>query len=99
MSYADRAAGHRRQSGVNAAELRCTEPSSRGTYTGSVSVPAGAIVLDVQVPAVALWTATTSAVLKVGDAADDDGFWTAVDLKATDLLLNEGLSFAARGST
>lgn len=65
-----------------------------GTYSASVSLPAGAIVTDVIVHGVALWNAGTSAVLKVGDAADDDGFYTAVDLKATDLLAGESLSFA-----
>ena len=79
-------------------ELTFTEDGA-GTYTGTVAVPAGATVLDVQVHAVALWAAATSASLEVGDATDADGFWTAVNLKATDLLAGEGLTFAARGST
>lgn len=80
-------------------EVAFTETAGAGTYTGAVAVPEGATVLDVLIQAIALWAATTSAVMKVGDAADDDGFWTAVDLKATDLLAGEGLGFAARGST
>lgn len=78
-------------------EVTFTETTGAGTYTGSVAVPAGATILDVVVHAVALWDTTTSATLKVGDAADDDGFFTAVDLKATDLLAGESLSLEAPG--
>ena len=78
------------------AERSFTE-NGAGTYTGSVSLPAGATLIDIIVNGVALWTAATSAVLKVGDAADDDGFYTAVDLKATDLLAGESLSLTAPG--
>lgn len=82
---------------VEAVEVTFTETTGAGTYTGAVTVPAGATVLDVIVNGVALWTATTSATLKVGDAADDDGYYTAVDLKATDLLAGESISFALAG--
>lgn len=34
--------------------------------------------------------------MKVGDT-DDDGFYTGIDLKATDLLAGESLSFALAG--
>lgn len=82
---------------VEAHEVTFTETTGAGTYTGSVSVPAGATILDIIVNGVALWTATTSATLKVGDVADDDGYYTAVDLKATDLLAGESISFALAG--
>jgi hypothetical protein len=82
---------------IVADEVTFTETTGAGTYTGSVSVPAGATILDVIVNGVALWTATTSATLKVGDVADDDGYYTGVDLKATDLLAGESLSFALAG--
>lgn len=78
-------------------EVTFTETTGAGVYTGSVSVPAGATILDIQVHGIALWTATTSAVMKVGDVADDDGFYTAVDLKATDLLAGEVLRFGSSG--
>jgi len=65
-----------------------------GTYTGTVVIPAGATLIDVIVHADALWTAGTSATLIVGDTVDDDGIYTAVDLKATDLLAAESLSIA-----
>lgn len=70
-----------------------------GTYDADFQIPIGATILDVQIDGVALWTAATSASLEIGDAADPDGFWTAIDLKATDLLAGEGLSFAKTGST
>ena len=78
------------------AERSFTE-NGAGTYTASVDVPAGATILDIIVNGVALWAAATSAVLKVGDAADDDGFYTAVNLKATDLLAGESISFSHQG--
>lgn len=73
-----------------------TETTGAGTYTGSVTVPAGATLLDIIIDGIALWTATTSATLKVGDT-DDDGYFIDVDLKATDLLAGESLSFALAG--
>ncbi len=69
-----------------------------GVYTGSLTLPANALILDIIVNAEALWTAATSAVLNVGDATDDDGFFTAVDLKATDLLAGESISFVHSGT-
>ena len=81
---------------LHSSEVTFTE-NGAGTYTGSVSVPAGATLVDIIVHAVALWTAATSAVMKVGDVADDDGFFTAVDLKATDLLAGESIDFSHTG--
>ena len=68
-----------------------------GTYTGSVVLPAGSTLLDIVVHAEALWTAATSASLEVGDTADPDGFFTAVNLKATDLLAGESINFVSTG--
>lgn len=68
-----------------------------GTYTGTVALPAGAVVVDIIVHAIALWAAATSAEMIVGDAVDDNGFFTGVDLKATDLLAGESISFAQTG--
>lgn len=66
-----------------------TETTGAGTYTGTISLPAGARIIDIGVDGIALWTATTSASLIVGDGADPDGFFVATDLKATDLLAGE----------
>ena len=82
---------------VQVAEATITETTGAGTYTASITVPAGATILDIQVRSTALWTATTSATLKVGDAADDDGWYTGVDLKATDLLVGEVIRFESPG--
>ncbi len=68
-----------------------------GTYTGAVAIPAGATILDIAIHGDVLWAAGTSATLKVGDAADDDGFFTGVNLKATDLLAGESISFDNAG--
>lgn len=81
---------------VVAEEVTFTETTGAGTYTGSAALPAGATLLDIIINGVALWTATTSATLKVGDT-DDDGYYIDVDLKATDLLAGESLSFALAG--
>ena len=82
--------------GICAEERTFTE-NGAGTYTGSVTVPAGATILDVIVHATALWDAASSATMIVGDAADNDGIYTGVNLKATDLLAGESLSFAQSG--
>jgi hypothetical protein len=81
---------------VEAHEVTFTEDGA-GTYTGSVNVPAGAILIDIIVNGVALWAAGSSATMSVGDAANDDGYYTAVNLKATDLLAGESISFALAG--
>jgi len=81
---------------IQAKEVTFTEAGA-GTYTGSVSLPAGSTVIDVIVHAVALWTAGTSAAMIVGDVTDPNGFFDAVNLKATDLLAGESISFAHTG--
>jgi hypothetical protein len=68
-----------------------------GTYTASVTVPANSWIIDIRVYGVALWNSATSAALKVGDATVTDGWYTAVDLLATDLLADEVLSFDSAG--
>lgn len=60
-----------------------------GTYTGTIALPAGSRIIDIGVDGQALWDAATSASMIVGDGADDNGFFTATDLKATDLLVGE----------
>ena len=82
---------------VVAAEVTFTETAGAGTYTGSVAVPAGATIHDIIISGVALWDNAGACTLKVGDATDDDGYYTAVNLKATDLLAGETLSFALAG--
>jgi hypothetical protein len=82
---------------VVAKRINFSETAGAGTYTGSITLPANAVLIDIIIHATALWTATTSATMKVGDAGNDAGFYTAIDLKATDLLAGESLSFAQAG--
>jgi hypothetical protein len=88
------------QAGVNdriiAEERTFTETDGAGVYTGTVSLPAGATLLDIIVNGVALWNNAGACTMKVGDT-DDDGYFTAIDLKATDLLAGESLSFSHAG--
>ena len=64
-----------------------------GVYSISTIIPAGAYIQDIQVHTDTLWDSDTSATLIVGDSDDDNGFYTGVNAKATDLVANEGLSF------
>lgn len=70
--------------------VRFIENGAGTSYVGTIPVPAGAIVHSIKVIAEVLWNGT-SASLKVGDTADDDGYFASVDLKATDLLVGEVL--------
>lgn len=82
---------------IQAKEVTFTEVAGSGVYTGSVNLPAGATLVDIIVHAVALWTAETSAAMIVGDVADPNGVFDAIDLKAADLLAGESISFSATG--
>lgn len=84
------------QGGVIAKQVLFTENATATTHTGSVVIPAGSTLIDIIVTNKALWTGGT-ATMKVGDAVDDDGYFTGIDLKATDLVLGEVLT--ASGST
>lgn len=79
------------------AETVTFQAAGAGTVTGSVALPAGASVLDIIVDGVTLWNAATSATMIVGDAGDADGFFTGVNLKATDLLAGESISLDQAG--
>jgi len=68
-----------------------------GVYSISCIIPAGSYIQDVQVHADTLWDSGTSATLIVGDSDDDNGFYTGVNAKATDLVANEVLSFGHDG--
>lgn len=74
-----------------------TETTGAGVYTGSVPVPADATILDIQIRSPVLWTATTSALMDVGDVATPTGWYVQINLKATDLLLGEVIKFDKSG--
>lgn len=82
--------------GIVAEERTFTEIGGALTYTASVALPAGATLLDIIINGVALWDNAGAVTMKVGDT-DDDGYYTAINLKATDLLAGESLSFALAG--
>jgi hypothetical protein len=71
-----------------------TEGGAAGTLTGTVVIPAGATLLNIQVVVVVLFGAGTSALMDVGDTADADGWFTQVNVKATDLLVGEVLDIS-----
>lgn len=70
-------------------EVTFTETSGAGTYTGTMSLPAGSRIVDIGCDGQALWNSAGACALIVGDGADPDGFFTSTDLKATDLLAGE----------
>lgn len=72
-----------------------TQDATSVSHTGTVAIPAGAWLHSIQVTTSVLWTPTGAATMKVGDTADDDGYFTGIDLKATDLLVGEVLNTAS----
>jgi len=60
-----------------------TETAGAGTYTATVSVPAGYTILNMDWINAAVWNNTTSATMDVGDNDDPDGYFDGVDVKAT----------------
>lgn len=101
MPYLDQNAGNTPVAGVYAvaAALAFDDDGggAAGVYTASVAVPAGATLLDIIIDGIALWNAGTSAAMIVGDATDPNGYYDAVNLKATDLLAGESISFSEAG--
>lgn len=82
---------------LRVAERVFTETTAAGTYTATVAIPAGATIHDIIVNGVALWAAGTSATMTVGDAGNASGYFASVNLKATDLLAGESISFDQAG--
>jgi len=76
-----------------------SDGAAAGVHTCSLTVPAGAVLLDIVVHCVALWNQGTSAALIVGDDTDPNGYFDAVDMKATDLLAGESINLVAHGGT
>lgn len=77
--------------------FRESDTAIAGTFTGTFEVPGGAILVDVIVHGVALWNSAGACTLNVGDSVTTNGFYSAVNLKATDLLAGESLSFGLPG--
>ena len=74
-----------------------------GTLTKDIILPAYSLLIDVYVHNAVLWTQGTSAALDVGlfdedgVAIDADYYFSALNLKATDLLADESVSFGFAG--
>ncbi len=68
-----------------------TENAVSLTHTGTIVVPAGATLLDIYVVPQVLWTSSGTVSFSCGDAAAATGWFTATNLKATDLVLGERL--------
>lgn len=77
--------------GIVTKHVTFTENATNTIHTGTVPIPAGAWLHDIQWTNEALWTGGT-ATMKTGDTADDDGYYVGFDMKATDLVLGEVLS-------
>lgn len=75
---------------IQTARATLAETALGVSHVATIPVPAGAIIHSIKVIPRVLWGAG-AAVLKVGDTADDDGFFVGVDLKATDALVGEVL--------
>lgn len=58
------------------------------THTGTVPIPAGAILLGIDVIPQVLWGGGAAA-MDVGDTASGNGYFSAINLKATDALVGE----------
>lgn len=67
------------------------EDATSLTHTATFPIPAGATLVNIIVDAGALWTGGTAS-LSVGDTASATGYFNAVNLKATDLLVGEQLN-------
>lgn len=81
-------------------EVTFTETAGAGTYTGSVTVPAGAYLVDVVVHGVAVWDNSGTVAMDVGDAAVANGMLIITSLKAGgDLGAGETLSCGGAAAT
>lgn len=66
------------------------EVATLTTHTGTVVVPAGAVLLDIYFWSTVLWTASDAAVV-IGDANSANGWFTTAQLDTTDLVVGERL--------
>lgn len=78
--------------GVFTKTILFTENATSTSHVGSVILPPTATLARIVVLNQALWTATGAVTMKVGDTAVDNGYFTGINLKATDLLLGEVLA-------
>jgi hypothetical protein len=70
-----------------------TEDASSTSHTGTVEIPAGSTLHNIQFVNTVLWTGGT-AVINIGDDDDANGWFAALNCKATDLLVGEVLDIS-----
>jgi hypothetical protein len=68
--------------------VQFAETATGLTHTGTVPIPAGAILLGIDVIPQVLWGGGTVA-MNVGDSASGTGYFSGINLKATDALVGE----------
>lgn len=68
------------------AEATFTETAGSGAYTASVTIPGGSWLLDLKFINTVDWDNAGTAVLKAGDATTDNGWYTGINVKGTDLV-------------
>lgn len=78
-------------------DLNYDPDNAAGVYTVDIHLQSDSVILDIGVVAESLWNPGGNATMDVGDAADPNGFFTSINLKATDLLAGESINFAATG--
>ncbi len=66
------------------------EVATLTTHTGTVTLPAGSMLLDILFWSTVLWTAADAAVV-IGDAGSANGWFTTCQLDTTDLVVGERL--------
>lgn len=76
---------------ARAVSVAFIEDGSGTSYTGTVAIPPASLVWDIQFRNTALWNGT-SAAMDLGDDDDPNGYFAAINLKATDLLVGQVLS-------
>ncbi len=67
------------------------EDATTLTHTATFPIPQGALLLDIYFLSTVLWTGGGTVQFTCGDANSATGWFTATNLKATDLLLGERL--------
>jgi hypothetical protein len=72
------------------AQLTFTQTAGDGTYTGSVALPAGAVLLDIIVANGADWDG--AAFLEIGDGGDAQGFLLGAEIQSGGATWNDGVA-------
>lgn len=75
--------------GVYCQGLSFTEVGTSTTYTGTIEIPAGAFLNNIQIVNTVLWDDTGAVSMIVGDDDDPNGWFEATDMKATALVVGE----------